>query len=273
MSTFLLKIIAIIAMFIDHTGAILIPRYHAAYWPCRFIGRLAFPIFAFLLVEGFHHTRNVKKYLLRLGIFALISEIPYDIGFYKFDHNEDIFTRLQTVFQGNGMKEYGFYPLKFLFTNIMEDQNIFFTLFLGLLLIALMSKTQEKLIGKFPLGTISDILPAAMSLIINLLLVTGFCYLAYVIRSDYSYGGILLIVVIFLFESRKPLLALFMPVVFWIIQGHCIDRISLLLIFFATLSMVFIALYNGKEGKKIKYFFYIFYPVHLLVLFLISMLL
>lgn len=77
LNAFQLKWIAIITMVIDHIGAVLLPEYIVL----RYIGRISFPIFCFLLTEGFYHTRNVEKYILRLGIFALISEIPYDLAF------------------------------------------------------------------------------------------------------------------------------------------------------------------------------------------------
>ena len=83
MSTFALKLIAIITMAIDHVTAVFIPNNTEVYLVGRLIGRLAFPIFAFLLVEGFFHTSNIKKYLTRLGIFALISELPFDLAFYN----------------------------------------------------------------------------------------------------------------------------------------------------------------------------------------------
>lgn len=92
MSTFGLKLIAIISMTIDHVGAIFFPDIIVF----RIIGRLAFPIFAFLLVEGFINTKNVFKYASRLLIFAFISEIPFDIAFkdkiLEFSHQNVMFT-------------------------------------------------------------------------------------------------------------------------------------------------------------------------------------
>ncbi|MCI9067722.1 MAG: conjugal transfer protein TraX, partial [Lachnospiraceae bacterium] len=75
-----LKWIAVVTMFIDHLGIVLSPGVSTEVWrTMRIVGRIAFPIFCFLLVEGFYHTRDVKKYLLRLGAFALVSELPFDL--------------------------------------------------------------------------------------------------------------------------------------------------------------------------------------------------
>ena len=73
MSTTVLKLIALLSMALDHTGAVLFPQ---AQW-MRIIGRLAFPIYCFCLVEGYRHTSSVPRYLARLGLFALLSEIPF----------------------------------------------------------------------------------------------------------------------------------------------------------------------------------------------------
>lgn len=95
-----LKLIAIASMLVDHTAAVLL-RGSPCYSLCRIIGRLAFPIFCFLLVEGYVHTHDVKKYGLRLLLFALLSELPFDLAF-----------SMEAVNMGY--------------------QNVFFTLFIGL---------------------------------------------------------------------------------------------------------------------------------------------
>lgn len=86
-----LKIIAMITMLIDHIGAVILARYinvnnigegdlRNLYYLLRYIGRIAFPIFIFLLIEGFKYTSNRWKYLLRLLVFAFISELPFDLA-------------------------------------------------------------------------------------------------------------------------------------------------------------------------------------------------
>lgn len=107
-----LKWLAMIAMLIDHVGAMVIAPWLTAtgggaypeidwgtlYMAMRLIGRLAFPIFCFLIVEGYHHTSNVQRYARRLFMFALISEIPFNLGvnqtWLDFDHQNVFFTLL-----------------------------------------------------------------------------------------------------------------------------------------------------------------------------------
>lgn len=93
LNSFSLKLIAIVSMLTDHIGYIFFPGEPIF----RAIGRLAFPIFCFLIVEGFHHTRSHLNYLTRLIVFAILSEIPFDLAFYGhiFDlHHQNVFITL-----------------------------------------------------------------------------------------------------------------------------------------------------------------------------------
>lgn len=85
MSISLIKIIACISMLVDHTALVLPIKGATAYMVMRAVGRIAFPLFAFALVEGFFHTSDLKKYFLRLGIFAIVAEVSYDFAVYGFD--------------------------------------------------------------------------------------------------------------------------------------------------------------------------------------------
>ncbi len=136
-----MKIIAMVCMLIDHTAAVLFDRIlisrgllnavnasdggasflstgntaviYYADMIMRAIGRISFPIFCFLLIEGFMHTHDVKKYALNLGIFALVSEIPFDLAFA-------------------GKPFY------------LNYQNVFFTLFIGLVMMIFLQKIDSK---------------------------------------------------------------------------------------------------------------------------------
>ncbi|MDR1800646.1 MAG: conjugal transfer protein TraX [Lachnospiraceae bacterium] len=209
LTNYQLKWIAIITMVIDHTGYVLYPAYPIF----RYIGRLSFPIFCFLLVEGFYHTGNVKKYALRLGIFAILSEIPYDLAFHG-----------KILEFGNG-------------------QNVFFTLLIGLLVLYVWERCRS-----LPVG-----IAAATA---------GMC-LAALIKCDYSYTGVFLIWLIAFKRDQKPFMLFLAGIWNFLFYGK--------VQYWGAFACIPIALYNGKRGRKMKYFFYIFYPVHLLILHFISL--
>ena len=218
-----LKIIAIILMLIDHIGAAVL--YHGYLLPnapiapnttaytiytiyriLRFIGRLAFPIFCFLLVQGFIHTSNKKNYALRLFAFALISEVPFDLAIHR----------------------------TFL---TWSSQNVFFTLLIGFCVLWLIEIWQDNL----------------YSHVIIIGLGMG---LAYLMNTDYDYRGIILIVVLYYFRNWSIIQTI----------GGCL---CLLWEVPATLAFIPINMYDGQRGMSLKYFFYIFYPLHLFLLALI----
>lgn len=159
-----LKLIAMLTMLIDHATELLIPGGTTLYFIGRSIGRLAFPIFCFLLVEGLLHTKNVKKYLIRLGIFALISEIPFDLAF----------VRGKT------------------FVENLSHQNVFFTLFIGLFVIFLIQMIQNKYSNNSEMAVI----------LISIIVFIG-CQLANFLKTDYSFMGVLMIVCFYLFRNKK----------------------------------------------------------------------
>lgn len=265
MNTFALKLLAIVLMLIDHIGVILLSQtdHFNLYLLCRGLGRLAFPIFAFLLVEGFSRTSNVKKYLERLGLFALISEIPFDLAFYQVRYGSSLWADLSQGLFGDHDLE----VIDLVFFRLFRYQNIFFTLFLGLLLMYYMRRVEGKYKNQVVLANVWEAL-----------LVVGFCAIAYLIRSDYEVAGILIITAFYIFRGSKLLqsaalfiisITLLCNVSYFLATGDIRNIISL----FATLAMLPIALYNEKKGKDIKYLFYIFYPGHLMLLYLLSLVL
>ncbi len=129
LSNAVLKNIAYITMFIDHFFAVvyytLVRQLQTAgyvvgneeiYAAGRAVGRIAFILFAYLAVEGFQHTKSRKAYLLRLGIFAFVSEIPFDLAFSEVCFNK-------------------------------ESQNVFFTLLIGVLVLTVFAWVEQKADG------------------------------------------------------------------------------------------------------------------------------
>ena len=212
-----------IAMLIDHIGAAILARViigtgnreiYDSYMLLRMIGRISFPIFCFLLVEGFIHTSDKKKYALRLGIFALLSEIPFDLAFQS--------------------KVVGF-----------EHQNVFFTLLLGFL--AMMG--EQYLEEIYPIRNTQVILMQ--------LVVFGVCMgVAEFLKTDYGAVGVICIMLLYQFRGKwyYPILA-GLPLV--------VSNWTAIFGYLLTL------LYNGKKGLSLKYVFYLFYPIHLLLLYVI----
>lgn len=223
-----LKWIAIITMFLDHTAKIIsfqpftiasvpsssmnYPLYQVSQtlFPIFImIGRLAFPIFCFLLVEGFLHTANKQKYAVRLLLFALISQIPYSLAF-----SQQLFS--------------------------LSNLNVFFTLFIGFLVMVGLDKFKPF---------------SSKYVFYQIVIVVLGVVLANWLQTDYGGKiGILLIVTLYLFRNHFLYQALVGSLI--ILQNSIFGILAFPLLFF----------YNGTRGKQWKYFFYLFYPIHLLLL-------
>lgn len=245
-SGYTLKMIAVISMLIDHSAATILERmlttedmlafplvsdnwnlFYLIYKVMRGIGRFAFPIYCYLLVEGFFHTRSVKKYALRLFLFAILSEIPFDLAFSH--------TLLE-----------------------FHKNNVFLTLFIGLLVIVGIRFFEQLVLEKY-----KNRFPTAvkwMLFVIALIVLTsvGALLAEYVFFTDYGASGVLAIVILYLFY-RHRLIGFALATVELTILSSDLEIVALLML----LPMMF---YNGTRGRQVKYFFYAFYPAHLLLL-------
>lgn len=230
LSSNILKIVACISMLLDHIGFIFFPQYIIF----RILGRIAFPIFAFMIAEGCFYTKNKLKRLLVMSSFALIMQI----GLYMFTG--------------------------------MTDFNIFIHFSLSIIVIYLIDYIEEKIKNK-------QLIFAIITTLATILLLA---YL-YWFSENYNY-----------LYSNYGIFAIIMPVVLYVIKKYlpninhivCVPVICIFMYLmllkikfpyqlYGMMSCLFIILYNGKKGKlNLKYLFYIFYPLHFIILYGIQML-
>ena len=241
-----LKMIAIVTMAVDHTAVAILERllesgsaalttdqynsYYAMYSTMRCIGRMAFPIFCFLVVEGFLHTSNKFKYAMRMLLFAFLSELPFDLALFHSLYDNDY-------------------------------NNVYYTLFLGLLTLIVIEGFLKKLeeLKAAQEAKASQILIGVAEVILVFCIVVGVGIVADTnLHCDYGMAGITAIVIMYLLRSKR-LLGFGLGIV-------ALGILSAPLEFFALPMLVPIHLYNGTRGRQIKYFFYAFYPLHLLLL-------
>lgn len=240
-----LKYAAVITMLIDHITCCFLERVYIEGIPLyktgqfwyyldmvgRAVGRTAFPIFCFMILEGYSHTRSRVRYLARLVLFGLVSHFPFNWAF---------FPRSQTPHTGT-----------------------MFTLALGLLSVWVL----DTMLTAFPpdrdpkgKGTGNRWLNLLVTASVSGLAIFAFCRAAEMIGSDYGYGGVMTIVIMYLLRQSKDLQVILGWA--WLAFYNSYEL-------YAIPGFFLIRCYNGKRGKQFKYFFYIFYPAHLLILYLI----
>ena len=234
MTAFILKLIAIITMLFDHTSFLIYNGASFSWMRC--VGRIAFPIFAFQISEGYVHTKNIKKYYIRLFIFALLSEIPFAWFYYIYigDFSVDvIFTLLF------GLLSINLYDM---FTNYSKN-----------------NAKSIQILYKFVSFTFIGII----------------AFLAEKLSFDYGYYGVLLILLFYIFRDKKILMNIFAIILTFIYYmprfiKYNFHKYYIILFFCTLIPLIFINLYNNKQGKKIKWLFYVFYPLHLLIICIIQ---
>ena len=235
--SFSLHILAMVTMLCDHLWGTVVPGND--WLTC--VGRLSFPIFAFLLVEGYFHTRNLKKYVRRLFLFALISEIPFNLAI------------------GSSL----FYPF---------HQNVLWTFLMAIGMIHWNEKVREKqlwvriLVGcaSVCLGYVGGLVTFADYYHAGVLTVLVFYFFRG--RKWWCFFGQLLC----LWYINCEMLGGFGYEVQFLGQTHFLPQQG-----FALLALVPIWLYRGNQGprsKWLQYGYYAFYPMHLLILGLLKFL-
>jgi hypothetical protein len=226
MTIFQIKVIAILSMVIDHIGLFFYPNLIVP----RMIGRLAFPLFAWLIANGAYHTKSINSYLKRLFLFSLISQAPF------------------------------YYSNKLINPNF-NQLNVMFTLFIGLFAIKLIKENKSKY---------------KWSLIIAVSAFVG-----HVLNVDYGAIGVLSIIFFYIYFKNKKMLILSQVIIYLlqplyrIIEYPRVDvgNIPLYYIYytpFVLSTLILIFAYNNVQGRKMKYFFYLLYPLQFVLFYLLK---
>lgn len=292
MTSFKLKIIAMSSMIVDHFAHIYLRGFQSYQW-ARAIGRIAFPLYAFLVAESCRYTRHREHYLLRLGLFALISEVPYDLAF-------------------NAGK-----------IDFLTRTNIFYTLFLAVALIHIFDTIRRcdfytqifsvgfcivsiffwwSLVAFITGGNPHPIIVLIFIYIGCLLIGCKFCcqkqdmtakvtwksnilsalptlpilFLSEIIGCDYDVFGVLLIALIYMSEKRQRQIVILgcgiffqygiKPVSYVLQYGGQISLSAVMNFLAAMVVVLLVCLYNGQRGKNVKWAFYWAYPIHITIL-------
>lgn len=235
-----LKLIAIIAMTVDHIAWAMFDGYPTALLPLvmHIIGRLTCPIMCYFIAEGYHYTRNINKYTFRLFAFAFVSHFAY-------------------IFASNDFVDFkSFIP--FYYGNFLNQTSVMCSLAWGLVMLRIADSKRIKSIYK-------------------VLLVILICIIT--LPSDWSCIAALCIMAVGTNRGdfRKQMSwMIFYVALYSLVYFFAIDKAYGILQMGVVLSIPVIAMYNGKRGKNpkinkfMKWFFYIFYPAHLFVIGLIN---
>ena len=278
MSVFALKILAMISMVTDHLGWWLSCQGLIDAAVCtalRGFGRLAFPIFAFLIVNGYKHSRDRVSYLTRLTAFALISQIPYVLVFTAVNFSAELGSisfnlpqpmqlllcaALGLIWYRFIRRDYsalimalapfvGLCTLKLGGIYLLRPHmNVFYTL--GFSLAAMCVLDSFRLNERK-----TDLLAAAAALAIAFLLLWD--------RGDYGLSGIMFLLMLWYFKDSPMQQQLIIPL--WAV-AHYIPGGNIVFSICAAAALLPIRLYNGRLGKPLKTVFYLVYPLHLSVL-------
>lgn len=254
---FEIKILALIFMTFDHLSSFLWGAINLPTW-FNWIGRISAPLFIFMVVQGFFHTRSKKKYMLRLYGWSILMALGNSLINNLLPHP-------------NG---------SVIFNNIFATMFIITVYLLGIEYIS--SGYSEKSAKKLSLGIAIMIVPVILSGALMSLLDSGntliMNIMMYLVPTPlFVEGGIIFIALgigLYLCINSKKALAIFYivlcSIVFFMMAGAGFTYENLFLINYQWLmifALPFMLLYNGEKGRSLKYFFYLYYPIHCYILY------
>jgi uncharacterized membrane protein YesL len=218
-----LKIIAMISMLIDHIGVAFFPSVKIL----RCIGRLAFPIYAYMIAEGCRYTKNRKKYLAMIAGMAFIFQIVY-------------FVFMNSLYQGILVTFSLSIGTIFAIDSFIKNKNILNRILMAIIIVAIFY--------------VSIILPTTLK--------------DYGFKIDYGMWGLCLPIIVYFAPSK--LWRIILSAIFLIFMSLSSNTTQ----WWSLLTIPLFMLYNGERGsKKLKYVFYLFYPIHLVIIYAIMFLL
>mgnify|MGYP004517335603 CR=1 FL=1 len=281
MSVFAIKLLALVTMVIDHSAYYLYASSlieHGLYFAMRTVGRIAFPLYAFLLVNGFEKTSNRGRYLSRLVLFAAVSQLPYTVVFSYENYSHSaasgfallwpwyvvvpavlavcavwyfcvrrdasvISLAAAFVLAAMQLSAGGVCLLSF-------DTNVFYTLAVSLAGMSVLAMLVNR--------------PASFDRAFPCLAAFVICALCILPNSDYGWYGFALMMLLWLSRRSKPMQAAVL--LLWCYAEYVVRIHSWAYFAAAALAVIPVLLYNGRRGRPVKLFFYMIYPLHLAVL-------
>ncbi len=231
----MLKLIAIVAMFLDHYAHLFLVPGSAEYTICRAIGRTTGPVMFYLLAEGYRHTHNVNRYMLRLSIFAIISYLPY-------------FLMTKQALPTPGT---------------FASFDVIYTLFLGLVALRALHEIKNALLKYIIIAAVFFLSVPADWYYLGIIMILAF---------DYFYGDFKKQAFAYFLVIALNLMPIISPAIRYIFTGQDFNIVTItenLYRFGLFIPLVLLSKYNGRRGVKnfwSKWGFYIFYPAHIMAL-------
>ena len=281
MSVFAIKLLALVTMVIDHSAYYLYSSSligYGLYFAMRTAGRIAFPLYAFLLVNGFEKTSDRAKYLSRLVLFAAVSQLPYTVVFSHENYSLSAISGFALLWPWYVIVPAALAVCAVWYFCVRRDASV-----IGLAAALTLAVVQLSAGGVCLLGFDTNVFytlavslagmsvlamlgsrPASFGQTLACLAAFAICALCILPNSDYGWYGFALMMLLYLSRCSKYLQAAVL--LLWCCAEYVVYIHSWVYFAAAALAVIPVLLYNGRRGRPVKMFFYMIYPLHLAAL-------